>query len=212
MGRRLLFTLATLTSVAIASLASGCADERPAATSGGASIPPAGGARDGAASEPPDRDGGPTGDLCDPSAIEVDGEDVAEVVVRAETPPDPLGGAVQPGTYVLTEITRFAAGGDVRDDEDGGGSGGPAGSDKLTRKSLVVAGDTYRFGERTGTVGGVVAANPTLSGGTFETSGTSMTLTDSCPTAAARTIGYSTVGATLSLYPTKDRRETYVLR
>ncbi|MBX3199474.1 MAG: hypothetical protein KF894_15175, partial [Labilithrix sp.] len=85
MSRRLLFTLATLTSVAIASLASGCADERPAATGGGSSIPPAGGgARDGAASEPTDRDGGPTGDLCDPTAIEVDGEDVAEVVVRAE--------------------------------------------------------------------------------------------------------------------------------
>ncbi|MBX3259327.1 MAG: hypothetical protein KF782_06520 [Labilithrix sp.] len=204
--------LATLASLSIALAAPGCSDDRPGATGGGSVPPPSGGgARDGGAVTP-GPDGGPAADLCDPAAIEVDGEDVAEIVVRAETPPDPLGGAIEPGTYVLTEVTRFAAGDDVRDDEDGGGGGGPAASDKLTRKSLVVAGDTYRFGERAGTVGGDVAATPALSGGTFEAGGTSVTLTDSCPTVVARTIGYTAVGATLSLYTTKDRRETYVRR
>lgn len=213
MSRRLLLSIAGLLSVTIAAASSGCADDRPDTTGGGSVVVGTGGdSREGGSSEPVP-DAGAAADLCDPAAIEVDGDDVAEIVVRADTPPDPLGGAITPGTYVLTEMTRFAPGGGGGNDEDGGGSGGgPPASDELVRKSLVVAGSTYRFGARTGTVGGDVSATPTLSGGTFETNGTSVTLTDSCPSASTRTIGFTTVGATISLYPTKDRRETYTRR
>ncbi|MBX3221741.1 MAG: hypothetical protein KF795_14590 [Labilithrix sp.] len=211
MTRRLLFVIAALGSASMAALSSGCsADDRPTTTGGGAIAPPTGGGadRDGASPDP-SGDGGADG-LCDPAAITVDGEGIAETIVRSNTPPDPLGGPIAAGTYVLTDVSRFAAGTGGPNDEDGGLGTGTPDSNKLTSKSIVVAGNTYLIGERTGTVGGALSPTPTLTGGTFAIDGTSVTMTDTCPKASEKKIGFTAVGATLSLYWTKDRRETYL--
>jgi hypothetical protein len=193
----------------MSALSTACSsDDRPEVSAGGgATPPPGGGGTSGDGGSPDGQNGGPTS-LCDPAAVSADGEPVGEIIVRADTPPAPLGGEIAPGTYVHTELTHSAPGSNNQDDEDGGGSGAPS-SDVLASKALVIDGKTYRFAERTGTTQSGVPETATLSGGTFAIEGTSVVLTETCPGSKKRTIGFSFVGRSLSLYPTSDRRETY---
>jgi hypothetical protein len=209
MRRRSVLTLVVCTMGSLTATSVGCSsDDRPPVASGGVRTPsdPTGG--DGSAT--PLADGGSTADRCAPDAAPSPGEAVAELTVRADTPPAPLGGELMSGTYVLTEVSRFVPGGASQNDEDGGGGTGSPSSTVLTSKAVVIDGNTYRLAEWSFT--GADAGPPALSGGTFALSGTSISFTQTCPAASTRTLGLSAVGTSIALYPTSDRRETYVLR
>lgn len=205
MRSRSLLVVTTAALLSCGAAAAGCSsDDRPLTT--GDVLPPGGGSN--ADSGAPSGEGGGASP-CDPDdAIAAEGEVVAELVVRAAAPPAPLGGQLDSGTYVLTELVRFEPAESTRNDADGGGSGGPT-SSVVAIKTLVIEGDRYRLSERIGDSEGGALPAPTLSGGTFVIERSSVVLTETCPGSSPRTIGFSSVGSSISLYPVDDRRETY---
>jgi hypothetical protein len=209
--RLTLFVIAVGLTAGAVSLGA-CSDERPDAATVGNNPPLSnvGGTGDGGTTGA-GQEGGAGGDRCNPDAFaSLTSEGVSEITIRADTPPDPLGGELVLGTYVLQELARFAPGGGSRDDEDGGGGGNTSPATTVASKVLVIEANAYRLAERTGTVAAGLTGDAVLSGGTFTIAGTSVTLTESCPTTAKRTFGFSAVGGSISLYPAPDRRETYV--
>ena len=180
-----------------------CGDDRPvvagAAGEGTSLVPNDGGAT-------PPVDGGAA--TCE--ALAVEATPVGETFVNAAQAPDPLGGALPTGTFVLADVTRFERFTGVRDDETGETRGVPT-SDALVSKVLVLDGATYRFATRTGTVSSGVVGAAETTGGTWTTNGTSVALRQSCPTTAATSLlGFSVVGDSVAIYTSATRRETYV--
>jgi hypothetical protein len=118
-----------------------------------------------------------------------------EEVVRPDTLPPPLGGAITPGTYVLNELNRY-----------GGSDAGPA---VAARATLYVTANTMTWIESRGPANAL--PNDQTRGGTFTAAGTTISLELACPQAGvATTIGYSAVGAGLALNVSATSREVYV--
>lgn len=136
-----------------------------------------------------DVDAGP--DLCRDDGLQATSDPIEELVVRG-TPPDPIGGEVLTGTYVLSELNRFQI-------ED---------SSRLTgvvaRRSLVLTATTYQIVD--------AAQTRTVSAGQYHLKGTSIVMDATCPTPGSITYGYSAVGGSFAIYTATDRRETYVRR
>lgn len=199
-------------SLVLLCVALGCfacsSEERPDVSRGGGISPPGALGGSGRADRGDAGGDGPI-DLCDPTSFEaVRSEPVTELLIHADTPPEPIGGEVSPGTYVLVEVNRFARGGGGRDDETG--EGGEATSPSaLVRKSLVIEGDTYRLVEAEGEG---ISGPETVSGGRLRVEGATLVLTESCPGSSSKDVGFTAVATSLALYPASDRRETYVRR
>jgi hypothetical protein len=178
-------------------------DERP---SGSAPAP------DGATSDGPvaSSDGGrnPTPPReCEPPAQQ--GSVVDEVGVAGDPPP-PLGGAIAPGTYVLTSMNAYVGpipGGGAND--GGEDPHGPGLTGRAGRGTLVITADVIRF------IGSRGAANQSLPtdvhGAMFWKSvGTSIETTEACPDPRAKkAIPYSAVGSALALFVDPKHREIY---
>ena len=194
MTKHVLFTLLALAA---------CGDDRPgtsAVTPGTpATLVPVG-----------EGDAGTSGDggaSCDAVAT-VDAAPIAESFVNAATPPDPLGGTVPSGRFVLTSIARFQAWSTERDEDENFVEPPPT-SDLLEAKTLVVEGAQYRFATRTGTIAAGVGSDVTIRGGALSPRGATMVLAQQCPETGALALGYSVIGDTISIYTSPTRRETF---
>lgn len=189
------------TTLALAALL-GCSgvDDRPPAEVGAvpASAPPVD------RSEPLDagNDAGGVPPTCG-VAEHTSPDEVDELALNGEPPP-PLGGAIAPGTYILSEMNAYL--GDAPADDDGPG-GGPTGVSG--RGTIVVDGDVMRVLRSRVSDGGEASAE----GGsfTFEIVGTSLRRTKTCPEASGSDeLAFSAVGAGLALFVDARHRELYV--
>jgi hypothetical protein len=122
---------------------------------------------------------------CDP--ISAEGEIVQELAVAGEMPP-PLGGKIEPGTYVLFQLYDYPG------DADAGGTTGLA-----ARKTLVVETTTYRFAEAVGTEDAGVGSSE-VTGGTYNVAGKTLTRSQECPLTSTIANDYSAAGSQLGLY------------
>ena len=179
----------------------GCGDERPPASDTlvpGTTFASVGTVDAGAATD--------ASSAC--ASVAVEGSGISETFVNAETPPDPLGGTLPSGTFVLTDVSRFESWAPARDG-DGYYIDPPPSSDLLEAKVLVVDGASYRFAVRTGTLDGGLESDVEISGGTIVAKGTNAVFSQSCPTRAAFTLGYTGIGGSIAIYTDAKRRETY---
>lgn len=201
---RILLSLGGLGLASAMALGMGCGDERPAASDPRGlettlvPVGDAGTATDAAPSV-----------TC--TGIAVDASGVAETFVNAETPPDPLGGPLPSGTFVLTDVSRFESWSSERDDE-GNYVDPPAFSDRIEAKVLVVDGATFHFAVRSGTLDAGLSTDVEITGGTLAASGTNVVLSQSCPSRASLTLGYTGIGGSIAIYTDPRRRETYAPR
>lgn len=189
--------------VVVITLATACAAEGPPVSDaelGSARLVPVG-EHDAIVTPGAPADGGCT-------TMAVDTVVVGETFVNAATPPDPLGGELPSGTFVLTDITRFQTWTRSPDDDDQPNGAVPV-SSFVAEKVLVVDGSTYRFASRTGTTDKGVGDEVEVTSGTFAARGTRVLLSQGCPSSGSLTLGYSVVGNTISIYTSPDRRETY---
>lgn len=130
---------------------------------------------------------------------------VVEGLTVMGDPPAPLGGSVQPGSYLLTEIDAYGGSGPA----DGGDMTDAGASGSAGRGTLVVAGNTIVIIGARGTNAASVPAD-TVSAVTFTVVGTSLQTTSVCPTAGKQqTIPYSAVGGALALFVDARHRELY---
>lgn len=189
--------------VVVIALATACADEGPPVSAAelGATLVPVG-EHEAVVVPPSTPDAGCT-------SMDVDTDVVGETFVNAVTPPDPLGGELPSGTYVLTDITRFQSWSRSSGDDDQPNGVVPV-SSYVVEKMLVVDGNAYRFAARAGTKDQGVSDAVEVTSGTFSPRGTSMLLAQGCPSTGSLTLGYSVVGSTISIYTSPDRRETYL--
>ncbi len=189
----------------LAALAACSGEDRPAAgggsssgVSGGGGSSGGGGAGNGGGRP----DGGAA--LCD--AVPQEGANVAELQVLGSAPPA-LGGALRPGTYVLTEAAAYLS--RQEDAGDGGeanGSGGPTGNS--ARATIVVTGTTLAMTASRGSTAALPA--DTMSVSTYTVEGTALRTTSVCPGAGAqRTIAFSAVGGGLAIFTDASHREVY---
>jgi hypothetical protein len=118
-------------------------------------------------------------------------------VYGVATLPQPAGGAIQTGTYVLMNIETATS-----------NPGQPTGA--VEQKTLVLAATAYSFDEAEGTM----RAGPgplTQTGGTYGTSGMNLVLSPACPSpAATASYPFSSAGGELSLFR-GTKLETYQL-
>jgi hypothetical protein len=122
---------------------------------------------------------------CDAFAAE--GSIVEELAV-AGPEPDPLGGKIEPGTYVLFELYDYPG---------EAGAGGTTGL--AARKSLVLGTTTYRLADAEGTDDAGVGSS-TVTGGTYAVAGTTLTWSEQCPSLSTSTNEYSAAGSQLGVY------------
>lgn len=189
--------------VVVIALATACAEEAPPVSGAdelGATLVPVG--EHEAVVSPGTSDAGCT-------SMEVDTVVVGETFVNAATPPDPLGGELPSGTFVLTDITRFQTWTRSTEDDDQPNGAVPV-SSYVAEKLLVVDGSTYRFAARTGTKEQGIGDAVEVTSGTLASKGTSVLLSQGCPSSGSLTLGYTVVGSTISIYTSPDRRETYI--
>jgi hypothetical protein len=102
--------------------------------------------------------------------------------------PASTGGTIVAGTYVLEDLYYYP---DVPE-------AGLLALPTVARKTLVLETTTYSFAQAVGTVDAGVGA-AVVTGGTYVASGTSLTLTQSCPTSASVTYSYSATSTILTL-------------
>jgi hypothetical protein len=125
------------------------------------------------------------------------GPSVQELDQPGETPPA-AGGALDSGTYVLSRIYSY-----IDNPEAGGGT------PLEEQKTIILLGDSYVWSQATGTVEAGVGAT-TLTSGDFKASGTTLTLTQHCPTSApAAAYPYTAAGTGLSIYTDASVIEFY---
>ena len=131
---------------------------------------------------------------------------VAELQVFGSAPPA-LGGALTPGTYVLTEAAAYLSRqGDAGDGGEANGSGGPTGNS--ARATIVVTGTTLVTTASRGSAATLPA--DTTSASTYTVEGTTLRTTSVCPSAGAqRTVAFSAVGGGLAIFTDASHREVY---
>ena len=131
-----------------------------------------------------------------------DGEGLQELSVEGRLPAA-TGGALVPGTYILTELESYQASDASLQDTDSGDGvmTGPTGY--TAAKTLILdANGTFWFVEATGTEGAGLGAAST-SGGVYASSGTNLVLGAACPASVAgmtNTYPYDAVGGQIALY------------
>lgn len=201
--------IATLSAVALASLAWACgSSDQHAGSNGDASVS----GFDGAAGDGSAGDGGSGGDGSADGALP-DGSVACNTTVTAAgaaipqtflpgTRPPAVGGAIAPGTYVLTERAIFT----------GSWEGDPANPppDVPVTRTLVIAGKSIAIAEIGSVDGG--APGQVRSTSTFTVADpTVVSFTEVCPLAggAPTSTAFSAVGAELTFYPTLWEREVY---
>ncbi len=146
-------------------------------------------------------DGGEATDLCAPLAQL--GSPVSEIRI-AGAPPEPLGGTITPGTYVLTEADAYAEvadGGDAGETTAGGTSG-----TNLRATIIVTATSIRRVGARSN---GATLPPDTITAYTYVVDGAALRATPHCPAATAMTMPYSAVGGALAIFVDGSHRELY---
>jgi hypothetical protein len=114
--------------------------------------------------------------------------------------PTPTGGTIAPGTYLLRAMFYYP---DTPE-------AGVALSPDVAQKTIIFGTTTYSFAQAVGTIDAGLGAE-SLSGGTYTTSGTTLTLTAVCPTPGTTTYTFSATAASLSLY-SGEHEEDYQLQ
>jgi hypothetical protein len=182
-----------------ASTAVACGDDqRPAVTGSSSASSSSSSSSGGAASDAGDSATPPETDLC--GTLEQLSRVVGEQNIP-DVPPQPSGGALVPGVYVLNELKAFAA----PSGSDGGDAPalGPTGN--YGRATLTVTSGSLRFVESSGTDPDELPAD-TQRILTYVPSGTTLRVTQACGTAASSSaIGYS-VEETYITFHTDERR------
>jgi len=114
---------------------------------------------------------------------------IVEEVEEQEPVPQPTGGPITAGTYVLAGLEEFGA-----------TSGGTTGL--VEQKTLILGEGTYSYDEAVGTANDAdTIGAPSLSGGTFAMVGAStLQLTQLCPGPATRSFPFIASGGQLSLF------------
>jgi hypothetical protein len=146
----------------------------------GTQPPPGGGGSGGDA-------GAAGGDAAGCLAFASSGSLIAQVYV-GENLPQPIGGAVATGNYVLTNVNVYTG---------AMGNTGPTGALYQETLSLQVGtfNDVTAVGDSEAGVG-----NPVYSGGTYSTAATMFTEDESCPTIQSLGYAYTSSGTQLRLY------------
>lgn len=180
-------------------LAMGCSStDRPPPGAGAAAS--TGGMGNGGLESGASDSGGAT-DLCAPLAQL--GSMVSEIRI-AGAPPDPLGGTITPGTYVLTEADAYAEapdGGDAGETTAGGTSG-----TSLRATIIVTATSIRRVGARSD---GATLPADTTTAYTYVIERAALRATPQCPAATGMTVPYSAVGGALAIFVDGSHRELY---
>lgn len=129
------------------------------------------------------------------SALTLKGPNVPTMFVAGD-PPAALGGVITPGIYYLTEHTIF----------NGTGTVGPTG--QLIAKTAELTPSVYRFAEGKGSSASGITKEETISRD-YVLSGTTMTMTSTCPEVGAiRIAPYSVVGNQVHIYtPNANTRQ-----
>jgi hypothetical protein len=163
---------------------------------------------DGATSQVPSTDGGTDApsvgtELC--ADVPQQGLVVDELPVHAD-PPDPAGGVIAPGTYVLSDLAVYT--GALSEDNE---AGAPGASGNVERSMLtVVAGGGATFRGARGTAGGGVPADVT-EGFTFQVQGVELVLTRICPAAGApQSVRFTALTGGVSLFRDATHRALYI--
>jgi len=114
---------------------------------------------------------------------------IVEEVEEQQPVPQPTGGPITAGTYVLAGLEEFGA-----------TSGGTTGL--VEQKTLILGEGTYSYDEAVGTANDAdTIGAPSLSGGTFAMVGAStLQLTQLCPGPATRSFPFIASGGQLSLF------------
>jgi len=135
-------------------------------------------------------------------------QDVAEYTI-ALPQPAVAGGAIPPGTYVLSELYDY---------EDPGSGGAdpppPKPTGALARITLYVGHATIQVVEERGAEdpdGGAFASTQ-IRGGTYAIAGNVLTTTDVCPGKDSRDVPFGVVGKLLTLNVSPHKSETYLLK
>jgi hypothetical protein len=108
--------------------------------------------------------------------------------------PAAMGGFIEPGSYQLVGLMDYT-----------GGDAAPGYTGLVARRELVMGIATYSYANGTGTAPDDAETPPTvtfqpLSGGTYASSGTSLVLSQVCPTAGTTVYSYTSQGTALTLY------------
>jgi hypothetical protein len=136
------------------------------------------------------------------------GDEIPETAAVGAAP-EPLGGAIEGGTYVLVEVTAYGASAPPPSEEP----------ERLlptgvkTKKTLFVTGNVMRtIGARSAP--GAELPPETAEAWTFSPNGTSLDTRAVCPTRAmnVKKLPYSAVGSALALFVDATHREVYERR
>lgn len=195
MNTRLLLLFCS--SVAVAA----CSNDAP---------PDAAGASSGSNGAPVTPGGGPPRlfpeRLCEP--LPQRSSDIEEVAVPAAIPPA-HGGAIYPGTYMLTEVEAYGA---VPNTDPLGPHGEPGVSKtgRVARATLYVTNDALRFNEARGE-GGPLPPEDKTRGYSYRVEGETLQLLAECPQrGATSTMKFYATKNMLVLYPDANHREVYM--
>ncbi len=112
----------------------------------------------------------------------------------ASAAPTPQGGTASPGTYVLTSAKTYTG---------TGGASGPSGSSY--RAATSNDGTHFQYTEELTTASGT---RPTQLAGTFSTSGTTFTRTNTCPDQTAATLHFDATATEFTFYEQTGQRTT----
>lgn len=191
---------------AMALVACSDADDRPAAGGGATTSGPVGGSGSGTYGGGTGGEGGASSDAGAVSctATTQQGASISEILLGGQAPAA-LGGAITPGTYVLTELDAYG----VLATNDAGTQTALTGV--IGRATVIVTSTSMTVTGARGASGTPLPAD-TVQGTTFTIDGTTLRTTPACPSSGAKgTISFSAVGGGLALFIGTDHRELYTL-
>jgi hypothetical protein len=135
-----------------------------------------------------------TGDVaCAP--ITNSGSQVTETYV-GEPLPLPLGGAITPGTYVLSAAFVYTG---------TGGNAGPTG--RILQETRTFDGTAFADIAAAGDADGGVFATEFFANGTYLASGSQLRFDETCPNAGSTQLSFSVTGGTLRIYEGQTERD-----
>lgn len=123
--------------------------------------------------------------------------------------PSPSGGTIMPGTYELDALYTYGTGVTMDGGEGTGGNEGLSGNSGVG--TLVITTNTMAFNEAYGPNDSLPAV--AARGYAYYGNGATLYAAQVCPTVTATApLPYSAVGATISFFPTANRRVVYKLK
>lgn len=117
------------------------------------------------------------------------GASVVEEQFVGDAVPPAIGGAIQPGTYFLTAARIYTG---------AGGNAGPTG--QQLQETMLAADSNYQDVSSTGVADAGGLSPPVYTQGTYATAASTVTFSQTCPSAVEIKTTYSVVGGTLHLY------------